>query len=222
MRKLYNNLELVQLNENPPEPNMSANVQEAADAAIEPVSFVRVPAPEPPTSLQQLIHDWQLIKHREGGYFKETDRSPSTMELEKPQKGDSSKTETVIRNQSTLIYYLLTPDSPIGKFHKNINRITHVLQRGKGQYVLVYPDGQVKSFRVGFDYKIGEVSQWVVPGGVFKASFLVPNEEFHNGLLISEVVVPGFDFEDHTFMKGEDELKTIVGPEKAAELAFLA
>lgn len=143
------------------------------------------------------------------------------MDLEKPQNGDSTGSTTVTRNQSTLIYYLLTPDSPIGKFHKNINRITHILQRGKGQYVLVYPDGQVKSFRVGFDYKNGEVSQWVVPGGVFKASFLVPNEEFDNGLLISEVVVPGFDFEDHTFMKGEDELKRLVSPEKAAELAFL-
>lgn len=142
---------------------MSANVEEAADAAIEPVSFVKVPALEPPTSLQQLIHDWQLIKHREGGYFKETDRSPLTMDLEKPQNGDSTGSTTVTRNQSTLIYYLLTPDSPIGKFHKNINRITHILQRGKGQYVLVYPDGQVKSFRVGFDYKNGEVSNGSSP-----------------------------------------------------------
>ncbi|CAI4654834.1 ASN_HP2_G0038100.mRNA.1.CDS.1 [Saccharomyces cerevisiae] len=201
---------------------MSANVQEAANAAIEPASFVKVPMPEPPSSLQQLINDWQLIKHREGGYFKETDRSPYTMEVEKPVNGGSGNTEMITRNQSTLIYYLLTPDSPIGKFHKNINRIIHILQRGKGQYVLVYPDGQVKSFKVGFDYKNGEVSQWVVPGGVFKASFLLPNEEFDNGFLISEVVVPGFDFEDHTFLKGEDELKHLVGPEKAAELAFLA
>ncbi|CAI4035405.1 hypothetical protein SMKI_13G0530 [Saccharomyces mikatae IFO 1815] len=200
---------------------MSANVQEATDASIELASFVKVPVPEPPTSLQQLINDWQLIKHREGGYFKETDRSPYTMELEKPENGCSKKIETVTRNQSTLIYYLLTPDSPIGKFHKNINRIIHILQRGKGQYVLVYPDGQVKSFRVGFDYKNGEVSQWVVPGGVFKASFLVANEEFDNGLLISEVVVPGFDFKDHTFLKDKDELKNLVGSEKADELAFL-
>ena len=95
---------------------MSANVQEAANAAIEPASFVKVPMPEPPSSLQQLINDWQLIKHREGGYFKETDRSPYTMEVEKPVNGGSGNTEMVTRNQSTLIYYLLTPDNPLRDF----------------------------------------------------------------------------------------------------------
>lgn len=54
-----------------------------------------------------------------------------------------------------------------------------------------------------------------------QASFLVANEEFDNGLLISEVVVPGFDFKDHTFLKDKDELKNLVGSEKADELAFL-
>ncbi|CCD24636.1 Cff1p NDAI_0D03220 [Naumovozyma dairenensis CBS 421] len=191
-------------------------------------SFVQVPASEPPTKLKELIDTWGLIKHGEGGYFKETDRSPFVMDAPTKitKKGSWEEEETtklvlLKRNYSTLIYYLLTPDSPIGKMHKNRNRIIHILQRGKGQYVLIYPNGQVKSFRVGFDYANGEVSQWVVPGGVYKASFLVPNEEFHNGLLISEVVVPGFDFEDHLFMSGYDEMVNLLGEEKAASLKFL-
>ena len=45
--------------------------------------------------------------------------------------------------------------------------------------------------------------QWIVEGGKFKASFLLPDTEGGNesakGLLISETVVPGFDYRDHDF-----------------------
>lgn len=203
----------------------SATVDNAADAEIIPPNFVSFPAPEAPTVLREIIDAWGLIKHPEGGYYRETDRSRFEMEVKQVADGQDSKdsqssSSTVRRNYHTLIYYLLTPDSPNGRFHKNKNSIIHILQRGKGQYVLTYPDGRVKSFKVGFDYANGEVSQWVVPGEVYKASFLLPNEEFSNGLLISEVVVPGFDFEDHSFMTAK-ELVDIVGEHRAEELKFL-
>lgn len=203
----------------------SATIDGVVEAEISPCHFTLFPSSEPPTALQQIIDDWGLIEHQEGGYFKETDRSPFLMTVLDQHsavgQGIEGSSGTVSRNYSTLIYYLLTSNRPIGKFHKNKNRITHILQRGKGQYVLIYPNGQVKSFKVGFDYQNGEISQWVVPGEVYKASFLIPNEEFSNGLLISEVVVPGFDFEDHSFMSGRDELVDLVGDEKAAKLEFL-
>jgi len=207
----------------------SASVEDAPDAAIAPSPFDSLRK----TSVQhevhrKLIEDWQMIEHREGGYFKETDRSPFTMtvgEQSMAVKCDSSagtqEENTVSRNYSTLIYYLLTLKSPIGKLHKNKNRIIHILQRGKGQYVLIYPDGKIKSFRVGFDYANGEVSQWAVPGGVYKASFVALNDEFHNGLLISEVVVPGFDFDDHMFMPNFQTLVDLVGNSQAEKLKFL-
>lgn len=213
----------------------SPTIDDAPEADIEPSLFVKFPSSEPPSALQGIIDDWGLIEHREGGYFKETDRSPFVMNVTGqgtvPKSGivaedenvdDEGKPSSLLqRNYSTLIYYLLTPSSPVGKLHKNKNRIIHILQRGKGQYVLIYPDGRVKSFKVGFDYNNGELSQWVVPGGVYKASFLLPNEEFSNGLLISEVVVPGFDYSDHSFMSGEEELVKLVGEEKAEDLRFL-
>ncbi|QLQ79961.1 hypothetical protein HG537_0C06100 [Torulaspora globosa] len=197
----------------------SATVDEATDIGIAPSKFVLFPSPEPPTAMKELIDAWGLLKHPEGGYYKETDRSPFEMDVT-DRKAPASASSIVKRNYSTLIYYLLTPDSPNGRFHKNRHRIIHILQRGKGQYVLIYPNGRVKSFKVGFDYANGEVSQWVVPGEVYKASFLIPNDEFSNSLLISEVVVPGFDFEDHKFMS-EDELLELVGKEKADKLKFL-
>lgn len=214
---------------------VSPTIDEAQNAIIDPPSFVTVPMPAPPVELQKLIDDWQLIEHREGGFFKETDRSPFSMAVAdvnakvpanleavgsnieiNPELGNFTK-----RSYSTLIYYLLTPSSPVGKLHKNRNRIIHILQRGRGQYVLIYPDGRIKSFKVGFDYANGELSQWVVPGGVYKASFVLPNEDFSNGLLISEVVVPGFEYADHNFMSGYEELKELVGEQKANNLQFL-
>ncbi|CCH41362.1 hypothetical protein BN7_901 [Wickerhamomyces ciferrii] len=187
-------------------------------------------------SNEKIIKELGLVGHREGGFFKETDRSP--FYIENPHyQGNSSTMSTVnqpqsnddkakYRNYSTLIYYLLTPEIPYGRFHTNKNRIIHILQKGRGQYVLIYPNGEVKSFIVGFNHSKGEVSQWVVPGGVYKASYLLPldsqiGETKDDHLLISEVVVPGFEYEDHEFLEGVDNLKKLVGEEKGDELSFL-
>lgn len=191
---------------------------------IESPHSVTHPVTAPPAQLQKLIDDWEMFKHPEGGYFKETDRSPillNNLQYDRNLAIEGKTQETVTRNASTLIYYLLTPDDPICKMHKNKNRIIHILQKGKGQYVLVYPDGRIKSFKVGFDYTNGEVSQWVVPGDVYKAGFVLPNEEFSDGLLISEIVVPGFDFADHHILDSRDEFVQLVGKEKAECLQFL-
>ncbi|CDK27593.1 unnamed protein product [Kuraishia capsulata CBS 1993] len=180
----------------------------------------------------QIAKDLQLLGHQEGGFFKETDRSPLYMENPYSEKNTNSyrqatttsKDKTISRNYSTLIYYLITSESAIGRLHRNHSRIIHILQKGRGQYVLVYPDGTIKSFIVGFDFANGEVAQWVVPGGVYKASFLLPLEEEPSGddcLLISEVVVPGFEWDDHRFMESKDELSELVGEEKAEELGWL-
>lgn len=187
-------------------------------------------------SNEKLITELGLEGHREGGFFKETDRSPFYMEnpfhqdhtnqLSKQINDVQSLDKDKYRNFSTLIYYLLTPEIPYGRFHKNKNRIIHILQKGRGQYVLIYPDGTIKSFIVGFNHAAGEVSQWVVPGGVYKASFLLPldierGESKDDHLMISEVVVPGFEYDDHEFLEGLKNLENLVGETKAKDLSFL-
>lgn len=82
---------------------------------------------------------------------------------------------------------------------------------------------RIETFIVGQNVAAGEKLQWIVGGGKFKASYLLPDEEGgkdSQGLLISETVVPGFEYCDHDFLSPEG-LKQLVGEEKAKELNWL-
>lgn len=104
----------------------------------------------------------------------------------------------------------------------------HTLHRGRGRYVLIHADEdgaekRIESFVVGQDIAKGEKLQWIVEGGKFKASYLLPDDECGSesqGLLISETVVPGFEFIDHDFLS-EKKLKDLVGGEKSEGLKWL-
>ncbi|ODV98613.1 hypothetical protein PACTADRAFT_48332 [Pachysolen tannophilus NRRL Y-2460] len=218
---------------------MSESIYDLESATIDSIRDCNIAIEEPEyvtkkikrsTQTQALIDSLKLMGHPEGGFFKETDRSPFTMAspyFNNPEiKSDSTTAKTPTRSYSTLIYYLITPEAPLGRLHRNHSRIIHIWQGGRGQYVLIYPNGEIKTFKVGPNIEKGEVMQWVVPGGVYKASFLVPEDEDtgeseHDKLLISEVVVPGFEFEDHRFMKDLTELESLVGKDKASNLKWL-
>jgi predicted cupin superfamily sugar epimerase len=68
---------------------------------------------------------------------------------------------------------------------------------------------RVETFVVGGDVLAGEKLQWIVEGGKYKASFLLEDAAAATGggegtgCLISETVVPGFEYEDHDFLKRE-------------------
>lgn len=118
----------------------------------------------------------------------------------------------------------------------------HTLHKGRGRYVLIHEEGRVETFIVGHDILNGERLQWIVEGGVWKASFLLPDVnvdasedsgregsgqgeetgegEGSEGLLISETVVPGFEYEDHAFM-AEGVLEGLVGVERAGEMRWM-
>jgi len=187
--------------------------------------------------IQELIAKLELEPHIEGGFFKETDRAPDTVPSPFPDEKSSTSDlapkrpgfEPNVRNSSTTIFYLLTPNGPQGGFHRNKARTVHTLHRGRGRYVLIHADEEgkqkrIESFVVGHNVAKGEKLQWIVEGGKYKASYLLPDEEggaeSHGGLLISETVVPGFEFCDHDFLSAGG-LKDLVGDEEAKELSWL-
>lgn len=156
-------------------------------------------------------------------------------QLQQKEQGDKDAT----RNASTSIHYLLTPSSPLGAFHRNKGRTIHTLHRGRGRYVLIHADevipsydthsgisgkARVETFIVGQDVAKGERLQWIVEGGKYKSSFLLPVEgsedDTNEALLISETVVPGFEYTDHDFMK-VDRLEALVTKEQADEMHWL-
>jgi len=196
------------------------------------------PCPESDSSpqIQEVIKALDLLPHIEGGFFAETDRAPDI--VSSPFGSDKSSTsdlapqrpgfDPAVRNSSTTIFYLLTPNGPQGGFHRNKGRTVHTLHRGRGRYVLIHADEdglqkRIETFIVGQNVATGEKLQWIVDGGKYKASYLLPDEEGgkdSQGLLISETVVPGFEYCDHDFLSPEG-LKDLVGPGKAEELSWL-
>lgn len=141
----------------------------------------------------RLIDSLGLEPHVEGGYFKETFRNEQCFEF-----GDRK------RPVLTSIYYLLTVDSPHGRFHLNRSDIMHYFQLGDPiTYYLIYPNGDLETRILGSDFDAGHELQFNVPAGVWKASQMSMDGEHGYGLL-GEAVAPGFEYEDMTLGQADD------------------
>ena len=145
----------------------------------------------------ELIARLHLQAHPlEGGYFRRSYQSPlAYVDPNDPQ---------FQRPCASSILYLLTPDQPIGFMHRNKSDIVHCFHAGDPlEYVLIDNYGQMRRVILGNDIESGHEPQLIVPGGVWKGSRLC-GEQFG---LISEVVVPGFDYADNELATRSELLK---------------
>lgn len=183
-------------------------------AHIQPVYVAHRPPIKEGPAIQALLNQLNLHPHPEGGYFAETDRNPLQIPSPFQAKRQYQTAEHETRAASTAMYYLLTPGSPLGLFHRNLARTIHTWHRGRGRYVIIHADevdgegeksknskADIETFVVGPNVECGERMQWIVGGGKYKACFLLPDSPGHdqdhnqemtmtggsNGLLISEV-----------------------------------
>ncbi|KAJ3484784.1 hypothetical protein NLI96_g5407 [Meripilus lineatus] len=88
----------------------------------------------------------------------------------------------------------------------------HVLHQGRAEYTLITPGNppEVEKKVMGPNIHAGETLQLLVGSNVWKKSRLLPEDisaaeadpskQDHTGCLISEVVFPGFHWEDHAFL----------------------
>ncbi|KAF1981979.1 hypothetical protein K402DRAFT_215981 [Aulographum hederae CBS 113979] len=214
---------------------MSTSTIDPTLAPLTPLYTPRTPRSEPP-QITSTLSTLALQEHIEGGYFAETDRDAflvpnpfHSITPDLPRKNDDPT-----RNASTTIFYFVTPGSPQGGFHRNKARTVHTLHWGRGRYVVIHadeddvPEGgkRVETFVVGKDISKGERLQWIVEGGKYKASYLLAEEgcegeERNPGLLISETVVPGFDYRDHDFLTMERFEEVVGREEMRRELEWL-
>lgn len=136
---------------------------------------------------QYYIDQFAMLKHPEGGWYKETYRAKgiiSGSELE-GFGGD--------RSYSTAIYFLLTNGNP-SVFHRiKADEAWHFYD---GDGILIHEldeAGRYTEHRLGLNLEEGEEPQLVIKGKSWFASEVVKENGW---CLVGCTVAPGFDFED--------------------------
>ncbi|KAF9042909.1 RmlC-like cupin domain-containing protein [Panaeolus papilionaceus] len=156
-----------------------------------------------------LIKDLKLEPHPEGGYFTVTDTEVEHKVVNSPYADDAP------RNLASSIYYLLSYNNHSGIFHMNKSMTYHVLHQGRAEYTLITPGNPPKIEKkvMGTNLEVGETRMLFVGTGIWKRSTIpekdmkaatTDEEKDATNCLITEVVVPGFDWHDHEYMRVED------------------
>lgn len=129
----------------------------------------------------QLIRLLDLKPHPEGGFFRETYRSP----------------------HSTAIYYLLVPGS-VSKMHRlKSDEVFHFYMGDPVTWVQLVPGGKAKKTILGQGLDQGHQAQMVVPAHTWFAGYL---NEGGNFALMGTTVAPAFEFKDFELGRQEDLL----------------
>jgi len=137
---------------------------------------------------QTYIQTLQLLPHPEGGFYRETYRSPQTVTVAR-----AADDLQVPRSASTGIYFLLERGNFSAFHHIRSDEMWH-FYAGQALEVLELADnGHLRCTRLGPDMALGEVFQHLVPANTWFASRVAAGGAFS---LVGCTVAPGFDFAD--------------------------
>jgi len=150
-------------------------------------------------TVQQLIDEYQLQSHPEGGYYVETYRSAEIIPANALPKSFNWP-----RHFSTAIYFLLE-GKQFSAFHRIQSDECWHFYTGIGLHIYVLrPDGRGEVLKLGDDLKNDYSFQQLVPAGCWFAS--KPDHE--NGFsFVGCTVAPGFDFADFELAEKQKLLK---------------
>jgi predicted cupin superfamily sugar epimerase len=138
-----------------------------------------------PEKAQYYINQLQMLKHPEGGWYKETYRSLGS--ISEPDYFDGK------RSYSTGIYFLLTEDN-FSAFHRIKSDEMWHFYAGDGLTIHeLKTDGSYVKHQLGLDLENGEQPQLVIAAKSWFASEVKKGESW---CLVGCTVSPGFDFED--------------------------
>jgi predicted cupin superfamily sugar epimerase len=151
--------------------------------------------------LQALIEELGLQPHPEGGFYKETYRSPELL-------SDRN------RNLATAIYFILTSDN-VSKFHRIVSDELWFFHAGSPITIhLLDKEYGHRAIALGNEFNKGQVPQFCVPGGTIFGSSVDVKGGY---ALVSCVVAPGFDFADFELFDRETLLKEFPNHESIIE-----
>jgi len=128
---------------------------------------------------QLLIDHLGLEAHPEGGYFRETYRSPLQLEGQE-------------RQLMTSIYFLLT-DTSVSRFHRITADECWYFHSGTPIVVHTLNEKGHHAFLLGNNIANGELPFYLVKGGTIFGSSVFGDSGY---ALVSCAVAPGFDFRD--------------------------
>lgn len=160
---------------------------------------------KPNSEIDQLIRQYDLIPHPEGGFFRETYRSDLVLaDLNAPFHGS--------RSASTAIFYLLTAGT-YSAFHKiKSDEVWHFYAGGPLCIVSLDPQtGKVRETWLGQSITTDQKNsaplhyQYVVPAGHWFGAIPGPDTSY---AFVGCTVAPGFDFADFMLADPAEFLKT--------------
>ncbi len=137
-----------------------------------------------------LIHHLGLQPHPEGGYFRETYKSPVAIPESALPAGSAGA-----RPAATAIYFLLREGDKSRLHRLRFDEVWHFYLGGPLRLVVLSHDGKVEQFILGQDLKAGQELQRVVPAGRWFGACPMPGSVYS---LVGCTVAPGFAFEDFT------------------------
>lgn len=142
-----------------------------------------------------LIEKFELIKHPEGGHYREIYRSQTSLVLD---NGDE-------RSALTTIYYLLK-NAEKSHFHRIKSDEVWLFHQGDTLIIsVINPEGKLLTQRLGNRLDLGEEPQFVVKANQW---FAVRLEKPEGYALVSCVVAPGFDFRDFELAESDALLQS--------------
>lgn len=139
----------------------------------------------------------------EGGYFRETYKSSSTIPPAS-HFGILSLSEAKERPSGTAIFYLVTPES-FSLLHRLSNdEIFHFYSGDSVEMIQIDEKGHLKKIVLGSDFMKGETPQVLVPKGTWQALSLKKGGHW---ALLGTTMAPGFDLDDFELGHRDELLK---------------
>jgi uncharacterized protein len=142
---------------------------------------------------KEIVQKLGLLPHPEGGFYKETYRSPQSVEIE----GNK------FRNISTAIYFLLENDNK-SLFHRIQSDELWFFHQGEPLEIVLIKDGLLNTIILGPGFENGELLQAIIPANTWFASGV---KHLKGYSLVSCTVAPGFDFADFELAKREELIR---------------
>ena len=137
---------------------------------------------------QQLISQYDLQPHPEGGWYRQTYRSAETLAA-----GCLPGRFTGDRPYSTAIYFLLEQGN-FSAFHRiKSDEAWHFYAGGELNVYVIMPDDSLEIISLGSETWKGQTFQYVVPANCWFASRPAPATAFS---FVGCTVSPGFHFDD--------------------------